>query len=40
MRCLYEPIARMANAVDQCTGRFRKGRFSSQALPDEAALAA
>ncbi|KGJ91039.1 transposase [Colwellia psychrerythraea] len=40
MRLLNQSIAIQANLEDNCTGHFWEGRFKSQALLDEAALAA
>ena len=40
MRALAEPIARMANRQDECTGRFWEGRFKCQRIVDEAGLLA
>ncbi|TWU42432.1 transposase [Novipirellula artificiosorum] len=40
MRALAEPIARMANHQDECTGRFWEGRFKAQRIVDEAGLLA
>ena len=40
MRALSEPIARMANHQDECTGRFWEGRFKALKIVDEAGLLA
>jgi len=38
MKCLNEPIARMANSEDNCKGHFWESRFASQALPTDTAV--
>ena len=40
MKALKEPLARMANKADKCTGAFFEGRFKSIAILDEEALMA
>lgn len=40
MRALAEPIARISNAQDKCTGRFWEGRFKAQRIVDDAGLLA
>lgn len=40
MRALAEPISRLANKQDECTGRFWEGRFKAQRIVDEAGLLA
>ncbi len=40
MRALCEPIARIANKEDQCTGSFWEGRFKPTRILDEASLLA
>lgn len=40
MRTACEPIARLANRQDNCTGRFWEGRFKAQRITDEAGLLA
>jgi REP element-mobilizing transposase RayT len=40
MRALSEPIARIANRQDECTGRFWEGRFKALRIMDETGLLA
>jgi len=40
MLCTSEVIARLANAEENCSGRFGEGRFKATILPDESAIAA
>ena len=40
MRALCEPVARIANKEDQCTGSFWEGRFKPTRILDEASLLA
>ena len=40
MKCLKEPLARLANRADGCTGAFWEGRFKSIAVLDEESLLA
>ena len=38
MKCLKEPLARLANQQDECTGAFFEERFKSIAILDEESL--
>ena len=38
MKCLKEPLSRMVNRAENCTGAFFEGRFKSIAILDDEAL--
>lgn len=38
MKCLKEPLSRLVNRAEKCTGAFFEGRFKSIAILDEEAL--
>lgn len=38
MKCLKEPLSRMVNKAEKCTGSFFEGRYKSIAILDEEAL--
>ncbi len=40
MKCVKEPLARLANRQDGCTGAFWESRFHSVALLDQTAITA
>jgi REP element-mobilizing transposase RayT len=40
MKCLKEPLSRLVNKAEKCTGAFFEGRFKSIAILDEEALLA
>ena len=40
MKCLKEPLSRLANRQDECRGAFFQGRYKSVAILDDAALLA
>lgn len=38
MKCLKEPLSRLANKAEKCTGAFFEGRFKSIAILDDESL--
>ena len=40
MKCLKEPLSRLVNKAEKCTGAFFEGRYKSIAVLDEEALLA